>query len=208
MCHDLNPTPYVQGQGYRVHILKSMSEPQLLTDQLDMVIFYTIVVHDQRVCPYFYVGSGPKVISPKVKLHTYPKPMSEPQILLAFFNLDYISDNCCPWKVKVTAQPYQKSLSGLEGWIWIFHSIFVHDQRVCDDIDPRSYLQGQFHSLHSQKSVSKRYLLTALLDLYISDNSCRWPKGVSRPWPDIISPRSRLQGTNTETHVRATTPYW
>ena len=44
VCHDLNPTPYLQGQGYRVHIPKSMSGSQLLTDKLDMVIFHTIVV--------------------------------------------------------------------------------------------------------------------------------------------------------------------
>ena len=32
-------------------------------------------------------------------------------------------------------------------WI-IFHTIIVHVARVCHDLDPRSYLQGQCHSAH------------------------------------------------------------
>ena len=32
-------------------------------------------------------------------------------------------------------------------WIW-FHTIVANDLRVCHDLDPRSYLQGQGHSAH------------------------------------------------------------
>ena len=38
--------------------------------------------------------------------------------------------------------------------IWmIFHTIVVHNTRVCHDLDPRSYLQGKGHSAHIPKSV-------------------------------------------------------
>ena len=30
----------------------------------------------------------------------------------------------------------------------VFHTIVVHDQRMCHDLDSRSYLQGQNHSKH------------------------------------------------------------
>ena len=37
----------------------------------------------------------------------------------------------------------------LEGWILIiFHTIVVYDRRVCHDLDPRSYIQGQGHIAH------------------------------------------------------------
>ena len=39
-------------------------------------------------------------------------------------------------EVKVTVYIY---------WI-IFHTIVVHDPRVCHDLDPRSYLRGQGHT--------------------------------------------------------------
>ena len=36
--------------------------------------------------------------------------------------------------------------------IWIiFHTIIVHDPRLCHDLDSRSYLQGQGHSAHIPK---------------------------------------------------------
>ena len=36
--------------------------------------------------------------------------------------------------------------------IWIiFHTIIVHDPRMCHDLDTRSYLQGQGHSAHIPK---------------------------------------------------------
>ena len=42
--------------------------------------------------------------------------------------------------------------SSLPSWIWIiFHTILVHESRVCHDLDPRSYLQGQGHSAHIPK---------------------------------------------------------
>ena len=42
--------------------------------------------------------------------------------------------------------------SSLPSWIWIiFHTIVVHDPRVCHDLEPRSYLKGQGHSAHIPK---------------------------------------------------------
>ena len=42
--------------------------------------------------------------------------------------------------------------SSLPSWIWIiFHTIVVHDPRVCHDLDQRSYIQGQGHSAHIPK---------------------------------------------------------
>ena len=42
--------------------------------------------------------------------------------------------------------------SSLPCWIWIiFHTIVVHDSRVCHDLEPRSYLKGQGHSTHIPK---------------------------------------------------------
>ena len=48
--------------------------------------------------------------------------------------------------------------SSLQYWIWIthvFHTIFVHDTRVCHDLDPKLYLQGQGHSVHIQCTGTK-----------------------------------------------------
>ena len=76
--------------------------------------------------------------------------------------------NCCPgpkgvswpWpkvisKDKVTVHTYWKCLSGpyssLPFWIWIIHTIVVHDPRVCHDLESRSYLQGLSHSLYFTK---------------------------------------------------------
>ena len=57
--------------------------------------------------------------------------------------------------VKVTVHIYRNPCpshnSSLPSWIWIiFHTIVVHDPRVCHDLDPRPYLQGQGHIAHIQ----------------------------------------------------------
>ena len=56
---------------------------------------------------------------------------------------------------------YQGHTSLLPCWIWIiFHTIFVHDQWMCHDLDPRLYLQGHCHRAHSQNlGLDHKYLL-------------------------------------------------
>ena len=44
-----------------------------------------------------------------------------------------------------------------------FYKIVVHDQRVCHDIDPRSYLQGQGHNAH-RGNQSPGHISTIFLD--------------------------------------------
>ena len=78
-----------------------------------------------------------------------------------------ISHNCSQWPKGVSWSwpkvisprsrsqcPYTGNLclghnSSLPCCIWIiFHTIVVHDSRVCHDLDPLSYLWGQGHSAH------------------------------------------------------------
>ena len=59
-------------------------------------------------------------------------------------------------KVKVTHTQilYPGHNSSLPCWIWIiFHTIVVHDQRKCHDLDPRSHIQGQGQIAHITKYV-------------------------------------------------------
>ena len=84
-------------------------------------------------------------------------------------DLNNISQNCCPWPKSVwwpwprvilvpprlrSQYTYIKNLcsghnSSLPSWILIlFQAIIIQDPRVCHDLDPRSYLQGQGHSAH------------------------------------------------------------
>ena len=91
--------------------------------------------------------------------------------------------------------------SSLPSWIWIiFHTLIVYDRRVCHNIDPRSYLWGQGHSAHIPKNLCLGHnSLIAILDLdNISHNCCPWTKGVSWPWPKVISLRSLSQCTHTQ----------
>ena len=71
--------------------------------------------------------------------------------------------------------------------------------KVCHDLNPRSYLQGQGHSAHIPKIRVRAVILTAKLDLdSVSHICCPWPKGVSWPWPKVISPGSRSQCIHTK----------
>ena len=103
----------------------------------------------------------------KIIVHTYQKSVSGSQLLTAKLDLDYILHNCCPWLKGVT-WPWLKVISprsrskcthtsylcpghnsSLPCWVWIiFHTIVVHDLRMCHDLDPKSYLQGQGNSSH------------------------------------------------------------
>ena len=49
-------------------------------------------------------------------------------------------------------------------WIWIFHTIVVHDLRVCLDLDLRSNLLCLGHAIHSY-SLPRSKLTTVVLEL-------------------------------------------
>ena len=79
------------------------------------------------------------------------------------------------FKVKVTCSenPCPGHNSSLPSWILIiFHTLIVHDQMMCHDLDLRSYHQGQGNSAHIPKNVSGSSLLTAKLDLDNISNDC------------------------------------
>ena len=106
----------------------------------------------------------------KVTVHVYRISVFGTQLLSAKLDLDNISHNCCPWPKGVswpwpkvisprsrsqcthTQNPCPGHNSSLQSWSWIiFHTIVVHYPRVCHDLGPRSYLQGQGHSAHIPK---------------------------------------------------------
>ena len=91
------------------------------------------------------------------------------------------------WHVHCT----QVSDSGPLGLLLIsilFHTVVVHDQRVCHGLNPRSYLQGQGHNAHRENQCpGHNSLLWFVLD-NISHDWCPWPNGVS-----LLNPRSYLQ---------------
>ena len=134
------------------------------------IMFHTIVVHDPKVVhdldPRSYLpcqGHCAHILKICVRAIT-------PHCHL---DLDNISHNCCPWP-KGVSWPWSKVISprsrsqciytenpcpglnsSLPCWIWIiFHTVVVHDPRVCYDLEPRSYLQGQGHSAHIPQTVS------------------------------------------------------
>ena len=84
--------------------------------------------------------------------------------------LDNIWNNGCPWpkgsswswpkvifprlrsQCTQTKNPCLCHKSSPPSRIWIiFHTIVVHEPRVCHYLDPRSYLQGQGHRVHIPK---------------------------------------------------------
>ena len=67
-------------------------------------------------------------------------------------------------------------------------SCLVHDPRVCHDLDPRISPRSRSQWTQFQNScLSHNSLLTCMDKL----NCCPWSKGVSWPWPKVISPRSK-----------------
>ena len=97
-----------------------VSGPYLLTPLPDLDNIHTIAVHDPRVC------------------HDLdPSSYLQGQVHCAHIQKN-VPQNRCPGHN-----------SSLPCWIWIlFHTIVVKDPRVCHDIGPKSYLEGQGHSTH------------------------------------------------------------
>ena len=130
-------------------------------------------------------------------------------------DLDNISHNCCPWPKGVswfwpkvipprsrsqcthTQNPCPGHNSSLPCWIWIiFHTIVVHDPRMCHDLDSRSYLQGQGHSA----LIHKIHVWAITLHCHVGSGkyftqllSMTW--GWVMPWPKVITPRSQCTHT-------------
>ena len=115
-------------------------------------------------CPWYKNVSWPrpKVIFPRSRSQcTHTQNLCPGHML----DLDNTSHSCCPylngmlWPWPKVISPRSRSQythaqnscrahnSSLLCCIWIiFHTVV--DPRVCHDIDPRSYLQGQGHSAH------------------------------------------------------------
>ena len=104
-------------------------------------------------------------------------------------------------KVKVTVHTYQKSVPGnnssLQCWIWIFHTIVVDDPRVCHDLDPRSYLQGQGHSAHISKNVCPGHSSSLQCWIWIFHTIVVDDPRVCHD----LDPRSYLQGQGHSAHI-------
>ena len=169
MCHDLDLRSYLKGQGHSAHLLDIRVRASL--PSWILIIFHTIVVHDQRVChdldPRSYLRiQGHSAHIPKIRVRAITPPcqvesekyftqlLSMTQGCVMALTPDHIS------KVKVTVHIYRESVSGglyssLPSWNWIiFYTIVVHDPRVCHDLAPRSYLRGHGHSAHIPRTVS------------------------------------------------------
>ena len=127
------------------------------------VLVHTIVVHNARVChdlvPRSYLeGQGHTVHIPKISVWAV--------LLTGMLDLDNISHDPkgvtsltqgliykdMVTECKHTQNPFAGHNSLLPCWIWIiFHRIVVHDPKVCNVLNQRSYLQGQGHSAHITK---------------------------------------------------------
>ena len=100
-----------------------------------------------------------------------------------------LSVSFCPPVCLFTKEPSHNFLSPYPIWI-IFHTIVVHDQGCVMTLISKVKVTVNTYP----KSVSRQQLLTAKLGLdNISHNCCPCPKGMSWPWPKVISPRSRSQ---------------
>ena len=96
------------------------------------MIFHTIVVHDPRVC---------HDLDPR--LHLWFQVHSS--------------------HILSTQNLYPGHNTLLPNWIWIiFHTIFVHDSRMCHDLDPRSRSQ----------CTHTHYSVWAMLDLDNISHNC------------------------------------
>ena len=86
--------------------------------------------------------------------------------------------------------------SPLPCWIWtIFHTIVVHDPKVCHDLDSRSYLQG--HAYPKLCLGLNSSLPSWILIIYHTN--------VSWPWLRVRSPRLRSKYTNGNFFFRTIT---
>ena len=87
-----------------------------------------------------------------------------------------------------TKNPCPGHNSPLPCWIWIiFHTIVVHDPKVCHDLDSRSYLQGHAY-LKLCLGLLNSSLPSWILIIYHTN--------VSWPWLRVRSPRLRSKYTN------------
>ena len=112
----------------------------------------------------------------KVTVHTYPKSVPGPFLLNAKLDLDNISHNCCPWP-KDVSWPWPKVINPrsrsqcthtkdrvraitprchVGSWYYI--------TQLYHDLDSASHHQGQGHSLHMEKFVSRLLPFTGNLD--------------------------------------------
>ena len=83
--------------------------------------------------------------------------------------------------------------------IWIiFHTTVVHDPRVCHDLDPRSYLQGQGHCAHIHQNRCPGH--TSLLPCSIWIIFHTIVVKYLRVCHDI-GPRSHFEGQGHSTHI-------
>ena len=85
-----------------------------------------------RIVPYLYVGSGWYFTQLLYRTQRCVMTLNQGQCQSTH------TQNLCPGKK-----------SSVPCWSWIlFHTIVVHDPKVCHDFKLRSYLQGQGHSAH------------------------------------------------------------
>ena len=84
--------------------------------------------------------------------YLYPPPPPPPPPQTKFYRGGYIGINLsesnlsfCPSRLFISCPGHNFSPT-CPTWI-TFHTIVVHNLRVCHDLDPRSYLQGQGHSV-------------------------------------------------------------
>ena len=83
--------------------------------------------------------------------------------------------------------------------IWIiFHTIFVHDPRLCHDLDPRSYLQGQGHCAHipQNRCPGHNSSLPCWIWIIFHTIVVKDPRVCHD-----IGPRSYLEGQGHSTHI-------
>ena len=82
--------------------------------------------------------------------------------------------------------------SSLPSWIWImFHTVIVHDQRLCHDLDPMTHISKVKVTLHTYPKPCPGYnspLPCWILIIYHTN--------VSWPWLRVTSPLSRSQLTH------------
>ena len=111
------------------------------------------------------------------------------------------------YKVKVSAHiakihVWAINNSSLPCWIWIiFHTIVVHDPRLCHDLDPRSHLQIQGNS-------QCRHTQYLCLVIYNSSLPC-WILVIvvhDRKMCYDLQPRSYPQGQGHSTHNKKSFP--